>query len=228
MARVNRLFVISLSAILLSAFSCAQSKVSENATIETMEMELPIQNEDIGIATLGAGCFWCIEAIYAELEGVSSVISGYTGGELKNPTYKDITTGKTGHAEVAQITYDPSVITFPEILEVFWSTHDPTTLNRQGADVGTQYRSAVFYHNESQKELASAYKKALNDENAFGKPVVTEITELGVFYEAENYHQDYYANNPNQGYCTFVIAPKLEKFRKVFADKLRTDGTLAN
>ena len=172
-------------------------------------------------ATLGAGCFWCIEAVFVELKGVSSVIPGYTGGESKNPTYKEICTGTSGHAEVAQIEFDPSVISFAEILEVFWMTHDPTTLNRQGADVGTQYRSAIFYHNEQQKEEAEFYKRKLEEQNVFPNPIVTEIVPLEVFYEAEDYHNDYYENNPDQGYCRMVIRPKVEKFRKAFADKLK-------
>lgn len=172
-------------------------------------------------ATFGGGCFWCTEAIFKSLKGVETVESGYSGGKLKNPTYKEVCTGETGHAEVIQITYDPKVISFRELLEVFWETHDPTTLNRQGADVGTQYRSVVFYHTPQQKELAEKYKAELNNENVFGKPVVTEITAFDKFYKAENYHQDYFTNNSTQGYCQFVIVPKLQKFRKVFKDKLK-------
>lgn len=172
-------------------------------------------------ATFGAGCFWCVEAVFVELKGVESVVPGYTGGEVKNPTYRAVCDGTTGHAEVAQIVYDPSVITFAELLEVFWMTHDPTTLNRQGNDVGTQYRSAVFYHNESQKEEAEFYKKKLAENEVYPNPIVTEIVPLGTFYLAEDYHNDYYANNPDQGYCKFVIRPKVEKFRKAFAEKLK-------
>jgi len=172
-------------------------------------------------ATFGSGCFWCTEAIFKSLKGVETVESGYSGGQLKNPTYKEICTGETGHAEVIQITFDPQVIKFQELLEVFWETHDPTTLNRQGADVGTQYRSVIFYHSPEQKEIAGKYKAELNRENVFGKLVVTEITAFGKFYKAENYHQDYFANNRSQGYCQFVIVPKLEKFRKVFKSKLK-------
>ena len=172
-------------------------------------------------ATFGGGCFWCTEAIFKSLKGVEAVESGYSGGKVKNPTYKEICTGETGHAEVIQITFDPKVISFRELLEVFWETHDPTTLNRQGADVGTQYRSVVFYHSPQQKELTKKYKAELNKENVFGKPVVTEITALEKFWPAEKYHQDYYENNSTQGYCQFVIVPKLQKFRKVFKDKLK-------
>lgn len=173
------------------------------------------------IATFGAGCFWCVEAIFQQLDGVETVESGYSGGDLKNPTYKDITTGLTGHAEVIQLTYNPDVISFDELLEVFWGTHDPTTLNRQGADVGTQYRSAVFYHTEKQKQLAEKYKKELNDAKAFARPIVTEVTAFKKFYKAENYHQNYYNNNSSQGYCRVVIKPKLDKLKKVFKDKLK-------
>jgi peptide-methionine (S)-S-oxide reductase len=172
-------------------------------------------------ATLGGGCFWCTEAIFKSLKGVETVESGYSGGKIKNPTYKEVCTGETGHAEVIQITFNPKVISFDEILEVFFKTHDPTTFNRQGADVGTQYRSAIFYHSPEQKETAEKYKAELNKENVFGKPVVTEITAFDKFYKAENYHQDYFANNRTQGYCQFVIVPKIEKFRKIFKDKLK-------
>ncbi|MBL7982720.1 MAG: peptide-methionine (S)-S-oxide reductase MsrA [Flavobacteriales bacterium] len=171
--------------------------------------------------TLGAGCFWCVEAVFQELKGVVSVTSGYMGGHVKNPSYKEVCNGTTGHAEVAQVVYDPKVITVDEILEVFWQTHDPTTLNRQGADVGTQYRSAIFFHNEMQRSRAQFYKEKLDKSGAFRAPIVTEITPSSAFYVAENYHQDYYAQNGEQGYCQMVIRPKLEKFRKVFADKLR-------
>ncbi|WP_239684421.1 peptide-methionine (S)-S-oxide reductase MsrA [Sunxiuqinia dokdonensis] len=173
------------------------------------------------IATFGGGCFWCTEAVFKELKGVESVTSGYSGGHVINPAYREVTSGKTGHAEVIEIEFDPAVISFQELLEVFWAIHDPTTLNRQGADVGPQYRSVIFYHNEAQKEIAEKIKQKLNDEKVFDKPVVTEITPWENFYRAENYHQDYYENNPNQGYCQFVIVPKLDKFRKIFQDKLK-------
>lgn len=172
-------------------------------------------------ATLGAGCFWCVEAIFEQLEGVEKVVSGYTGGHVPNPSYEEVCTGVTGHAEVTRIYYDPGVISFEELLEVFWQTHDPTTLNRQGADVGTQYRSAIFYHNEDQKQIAETLKEKLNASGAFKDPVITEISPLSAFYEAENYHQEYYQNNGDQPYCRLVIKPKLEKFEKVFKDKLK-------
>lgn len=172
-------------------------------------------------AIFGAGCFWCVEAVFQQLNGVISVQSGYTGGTKDNPTYKEVCTGTTGHAEVCKIVFDPSKITFTELLEVFWTVHDPTTLNRQGADVGTQYRSAIFYTNEEQKVLAEKYKKELDKSGAFENPVVTEIVQASEFYPAEDYHNNYYNDNPNQGYCSMVIRPKVEKFKKVFGEKLK-------
>lgn len=182
---------------------------------------LSAQTKKMEIATFGNGCFWCTEAIFQELKGVSKAVSGYMGGETKDPTYKEVCSGTTGHAEVLQITYDPSVITFDELLEVFWKTHDPTTLNRQGNDVGTQYRSAVFYHNDEQRKLATEYKTKLDASGAWSDPIVTEITEASIFYPAEDYHQEYFSLNGSQPYCNFVIRPKVEKFKKVFKDKLK-------
>ncbi len=172
-------------------------------------------------ATFGAGCFWCVEAIFQQVNGVISVESGYMGGAVKNPTYREVCTGKTGHAEVCRIIFNPSIVSYDDLLEIFWQTHDPTTLNRQGADVGSQYRSVIFYHSEFQKQRAEYFKTKLNEEKAFHAPVITEISPASVFYKAEDYHQNYYNLNPNQGYCTFVIAPKLEKFKKAFAHKLK-------
>ena len=177
--------------------------------------------ENLEKATFGSGCFWCTEAVFERLKGVYKVVSGYSGGTVENPTYEQVCTGKTGHAEVTQITYDPKVITYDELLEVFWKTHDPTTLNRQGNDVGTQYRSVIFYHNDEQKRLAEKYKEELNKSGIWDKPIVTEISPFTNFYPAENYHQNYYDNNPSQPYCSFVITPKVEKFEKVFKDKLK-------
>ena len=177
--------------------------------------------DSLQVATFGSGCFWCTEAIFERLNGVVKVESGYSGGKVKNPTYEEVCTGTTGHAEVTQITYDPSVISFDELLEVFWKTHDPTTLNRQGNDVGTQYRSVIFYQNEEQKELAEKYKAELDKSGVWDNPVVTEISPFTNFYPAEGYHQDYYENNPAQPYCSFVITPKIEKFEKVFKEKLK-------
>lgn len=179
------------------------------------------------IATFGAGCFWCVEAVFKELEGVVSVESGYTGGHVVKPTYGEVCDGRTGHAEVCRITFDPAKISFDELLEVFWQTHDPTTLNRQGADTGTQYRSAVFYHNSHQKQLAEKYKKDLDESGAFRAPIVTEIVAASVFYKAEDYHQDYFALNPYDGYCNAVAKPKVDKVRKVFKDKLKKAGDSA-
>jgi peptide-methionine (S)-S-oxide reductase len=174
------------------------------------------------IATLGGGCFWCTEAIYKELKGIVSVTSGYSGGEIVNPSYREVCTGRTGHAEVIEIEFNPAIIPFSEILEVFFATHDPTTLNRQGADAGTQYRSVIFYHNQEQKETAESIISRMNQENVYGKPVVTEVTAWKNFFPAEDYHQDYFENNPTQSYCQFVIAPKMEKFRKIFSDRLKS------
>lgn len=172
-------------------------------------------------ATLGAGCFWCIEAVFQQLKGVESVESGYTGGKIKNPTYREVCSGLTGHAEVAQIVYDPQVISFEDILEVFWKTHDPTTLNKQGADVGTQYRSAIFYHDDEQKRIAEAYKKKLDESGAFDSPIVTEISPLEEYYPAEEHHQNYYNQNAEQPYCQYVVRPKVEKVKLVFKEKLK-------
>ncbi|MEK6781470.1 MAG: peptide-methionine (S)-S-oxide reductase MsrA [Bacteroidota bacterium] len=172
-------------------------------------------------ATFGAGCFWCTEAVFLSVKGVTKVESGYSGGQVKNPSYREICTGKTGHAEVTQITFDPEIVSFEELLEIFWNTHDPTTLNRQGADAGTQYRSVVFYHNEEQKRTASEYKKQLEVSGTYKAPIVTEISSLPNFYKAEDYHQNYYALNSSQGYCEYVIRPKVDKFKKRFSDKLK-------
>lgn len=172
-------------------------------------------------ATFGAGCFWCVEAVFQEVAGVESVTSGYCNGHVKNPTYQEVCSGLTGHAEVCQIKFDPQKVTFDELLEVFWQTHDPTTLNRQGADAGTQYRSAVFYHDDQQRQAAEQRKKQLDEANIWPNPIVTEITEAEKFYPAEDYHKNYFKLNPNEGYCRFVIQPKVEKFRKVFKEKLK-------
>ena len=172
-------------------------------------------------ATFGSGCFWCTEAMFQRLNGVQNVIPGYAGGQTKNPTYKEVCSGQTGHAEVIQLDYDPAIISYDELLEVFWKTHDPTTLNRQGNDVGTQYRSAVFYHNDEQKQLAEAYKQKLEDSKIWPDPIVTEVASLGDnFYRAEADHENYYNENGSQPYCAFVVAPKVEKFKKIFSDKL--------
>lgn len=172
-------------------------------------------------ATLGAGCFWCIEACYKDLKGVISVTSGYAGGHVDNPTYKQVCDGITGHAEVARVVYDESLISFDELLEVFWFVHDPTQLNRQGNDVGTQYRSVIFYHDPEQKEKAIAYKSRLTEEHVWENPIVTEISPISNYFPAEDYHQNYLELNPGNAYCQAVVRPKYEKFKKIFADRLK-------
>lgn len=172
--------------------------------------------------TLGGGCFWCLEAVFDNLQGVTDVVSGYAGGTAVNPTYQQVCTGATGHAEVVQIRFEPSVISFKEILEVFFSIHDPTTLNRQGADVGTQYRSAIFYHTVEQKQTAEETIQELMEEKIWDDPIVTEVAELEMFYPAEEYHQEYFARNPGQGYCQMVVAPKVAKFRRKYASRIKT------
>lgn len=178
-------------------------------------------NQGKETVTLGGGCFWCTEAVYLRMKGVEKVTPGYSGGHIKNPAYREVTTGRTGHAEVVQIVFDPKVTTFQEILEVFFATHDPTTLNRQGADVGTQYRSAIFYHTESQKKTAENVILELERSGEYDNPIVTEVTAFTNFYEAEDYHKNYYNNNRNQPYCQYVVAPKVEKFNKLFKDKVK-------
>jgi peptide-methionine (S)-S-oxide reductase len=172
-------------------------------------------------ATLGGGCFWCTEAVYEQMKGVISVLPGYSGGHVKNPSYEEVCQGTTGHAEVVQISFNPSVVSFAEILEVFFQVHDPTTLNRQGADVGTQYRSVIFYHSEEQKQTAIGMIEKLDAEKLYSKPVVTGVSPFTQFYEAEGYHKNYFSRNPNQPYCRMVVAPKVEKFRKLFKEQLK-------
>jgi peptide-methionine (S)-S-oxide reductase len=191
-------------------------KPESSTTIEQAEVPAGMAK-----ATFAAGCFWCTEAVFQQLKGVKSVVSGYTGGSVKNPTYEQICSKTTGHAEAIQITYDPAVISYENLLEVFWQTHDPTTLNRQGPDSGPQYRSAIFYHTDEQKQQAEHWKKKLGESGLFAGPIVTEITPLTEYYRAEAYHQNYFADNPNQGYCRAVIKPKVDKVKKVFHDKLK-------
>lgn len=206
-------------------YACGQesnpTKIIMNVENNSNSIKLHATNHEIDTATFGAGCFWCVEAVFQRLKGVISLKSGYSGGFVKNPSYKEVCNGTTGHAEVCQIVFDKSVISYDELLEVFWKTHDPTTLNSQGNDFGTQYRSAIFYHNNEQKQLAENYKDQLNKEKVFQSPIVTEIVPYSVFYEAEDYHQNYFNQNGEQGYCRFVIQPKLEKFEKVFKEKLK-------
>lgn len=206
---------------IISSAACGQTASNQSKNMKELPTTAVQVPAGLEIATLGGGCFWCTEAIYQDLKGVQKVLSGYSGGHVANPTYKQVTTGTTGHAEVIQVLYDPKVITYAEILEIFWETHDPTTLNRQGNDVGPQYRSAVFYHNLDQKAQAEFYKKKLDESGAFPRPIVTEITAFTNFYVAEDYHQNYFKENGSQPYCSFVIRPKVEKFKRAFAEKLK-------
>jgi len=212
--------ITSLS--LCTIFACNSEKRYNAMTSSLINAQV---GDKTDTATFATGCFWCTEAIFEELNGVLSVTSGYSGGHTPNPTYKEVCTGETGHAECVQVVYEPNKITYDELLEVFFEVHDPTSLNRQGADVGTQYRSAIFYRNEEQKQKAEYYKNELNKSGAYDKPIVTEITPFTKFYPAEDYHQEYYENNKNTNpYCSVVIRPKLEKFQKVFAKKLKTSN----
>src|SRR4051812_30195866 len=212
--------MISKAFITLFSF-CAIVACNSEKKYNTMSPSLLNEVERIDTATFATGCFWCTEAIFQELKGVVKVTSGYSGGKTVNPTYKQVCTGETGHAECVQVVYEPEKISYDELLEVFFEVHDPTSLNRQGADVGTQYRSAIFYHNNEQKEKAEYYTNELNKSGAYNKPIVTEIAAVTKFYPAEDYHQEYYENNKNSNpYCSVVIRPKLEKFEKVFSKKL--------
>lgn len=221
-ASTNSIFVIGwLGFILWSTASCTSAAEHHNNLLGLSNFST-VGNRHLDTATFANGCFWCTEAIFQRLKGVEMIRSGYTGGTLANPSYEEVCTGTTGHAEGCEIFYDPTVISYDELLEVFWKTHDPTTLNRQGNDVGTQYRSAIFYHNEEQKEKAEKYKELLNESGAFDRPIVTEIVPFTKFFVAEQDHQNYYNTNPEQMYCRYVIVPKIEKFQKVFHDKLKT------
>jgi peptide-methionine (S)-S-oxide reductase len=219
-----RTFWLAVFAGTATLISCGQNNNQsiKMTTTKTSEKAEPTFTGKADTATLGTGCFWCTEAIFDRLDGVLSVTSGYSGGSMANPSYKDVTTGETGHAECVQIVYDTSKITFDELLEVFWQVHDPTTLNRQGGDVGPQYRSVIFYHNDEQKQKAEMYKTELDKSGAYDKPIVTTLEPFTKFYKAENYHQEYYELNKNSNpYCSIVIQPKLEKFQKVFKNKLK-------
>lgn len=198
--------------------ACSDYKANDNKSIETI---LPANSLNMDTITLGAGCFWCVEAIFQNIKGVESVTSGYSGGAVPNPSYKAICSGTTGHAEVIQVVYDPAEVSLTTILEVFWQTHDPTTLNRQGADAGTQYRSAIFYHTEEQQEVATTIFNRLDDAGAFSAPIVTEITAFTNFFPAEDYHQDYFNQNGSQPYCRAIISPKVNKFKEAFQDVLK-------
>jgi len=213
---MNKIIAIALA---FSTMSC-QSKDSNKMTETTVKHEVTNQN-NLETATFAGGCFWCTEAVFLEIEGVKSVLPGYIGGQTENPTYEDICTGKTGHAEAIEIQFDPKLISFGELLEIFFATHDPTTLNRQGADVGTQYRSEVFYHTEEQKKITQDYIAQMTLENTFGSPIVTQLSKAPKFYVAEDYHKNYYNRNSNQSYCTYVITPKIKKLRQNFQEKLK-------
>ena len=210
-----------LSLVLSLVFGSCTAK---EKPIVKEEFKEPVKikvKEGMEVATFAGGCFWCTEAVFLEIKGVEKVVSGYIGGTTKNPTYKDICTGETGHAEAIQITFNPNEVVYEDLLEVFFATHDPTTLNRQGADVGTQYRSEIFYHSEAQKTKAENYIQLLEKEKLYDKKIVTKVSSASVFYNAEEYHQNYYNQNSSQGYCQMVIAPKLEKLRKYYKSKLK-------
>jgi methionine-S-sulfoxide reductase len=213
-------FIITIFS-LFSFIGCNQAKNQTTEKDTSKKVKKSNMNTHLEVATFGGGCYWCIEAVFQRLEGVEKVESGFSGGQVKNPTYKEVCTGTTGHAEVIQITFDTTKTSFEEILKVFFTMHDPTTLNRQGNDIGTQYRSAVFYHNDEQKKAAEEIIAALNTSKAYPNPIVTEVSKLDVFYKAEDYHQNYYNENSDEGYCRFVIQPKIEKFEKVFKDRLK-------
>ena len=213
----NNLVVITCSSLLfISLNSCGQQKKENTDNSKKMMTE-----NNLDTATFGAGCYWCVEAQFQLLEGVISVTSGFSGGTVKNPSYKEVCTGSTGHAEVCQVVYDTSKLSFADMLEAFWLSHDPTQLNRQGNDIGTQYRSVIFYHNEKQRQEAEAYMKKLDASGAYDHPIVTEIAPFTIFYKAEAYHQNYFNQNGDAPYCSFVIKPKVEKFQKVFKSKLK-------
>jgi peptide-methionine (S)-S-oxide reductase len=213
-----KIMVQTFLSLVLLVTACAQSPEKSTKSSTKPVKNTNMKSETI---TLGNGCFWCTEAVFQQVEGVIKVTSGYSGGHVDNPTYEQVCEKNTGHAEVLQVEFDSTRITVDELLEIFWQTHDPTTLNRQGNDVGPQYRSVVFYHNEHQKERAEFFKKQLDASGAFAGPIVTAIEPFKNFFAAENYHQDYYKRNGNQPYCYFVIRPKLEKFEKAFKDKIK-------
>ena len=218
----NSIRVVVVLALLIVGCALAGGNEGSGGMKEPGSETMPNQ-EKLKKATFAGGCFWCTEAIFQEMKGVYKVTSGYIGGQVENPTYKAVCTGQTGHAEAVEITFNPEEVTFQELLEVHFKTHDPTTLNRQGADRGTQYRSGIFYHDEEQKKAAEDVIRSLEQEKVYPDPIVTEVTEATIFYPAEDYHQDYYANNGQAGYCQMVITPKMEKFRKVFAEKIRQE-----
>lgn len=209
---------IVLVSTVLSFFSCGNKT---QLTDKKMEVKKEIMNDSVQVATFAGGCFWCTEAVFLEVKGVEKIVSGFTGGFVKNPAYREVCNETTGHAEGIQITFNPKEVAYEDLLEIFFATHDPTTLNKQGADVGTQYRSAIFYHSKEQKEKAEKYIQLIEKEKLYANPIVTQVEEAGVFYLAEDYHQNYYNQNKEQGYCQYVIAPKLDKLRKYYKSKLK-------
>ena len=209
---------IVLVSTVLSFFSCGNKT---QLTDKKMEVKKEIMNDSVQVATFAGGCFWCTEAVFLEVKGVKKIVSGFTGGFIKNPAYREVCNETTGHAEGIQITFNPKEVAYEDLLEIFFATHDPTTLNKQGADVGTQYRSAIFYHSKEQKEKAEKYIQLIEKEKLYANQIVTQIEEAGVFYLAEDYHQNYYNQNKEQGYCQYVIAPKLDKLRKYYKSKLK-------
>lgn len=214
--------VIALFCSLLILGACSTKAQNKHANVKDVKKE-DLNMDNLEQATFGAGCFWCVEAVFEEVKGVKRVEAGYAGGEVENPTYRQVSSGTTGHAEVARLVYDPEVVSYEQLLTVFWHTHNPTTKNRQGADVGPQYRSVIFFHNEEQKKIAEKSLNETDDSDLWEDPIVTEIQPLTNFSIAENYHQNYYANNPNAGYCQVIIAPKLKKFRKEFSHMLKDE-----
>lgn len=210
-------YIVLISTV-LSFFSCGNKT---QLTDKKMEIKKEIMNDSVQVATFAGGCFWCTEAVFLEVKGVEKIVSGFTGGFVKNPAYREVCNETTGHAEGIQITFNPKEVAYEDLLEIFFATHDPTTLNKQGADVGTQYRSAIFYHSQEQKTKAIAYIQLIEKEKLYANPIVTQIEEAGVFYLAEDYHQNYYNQNKEQGYCQYVIAPKLDKLRKYYKSKLK-------
>jgi peptide-methionine (S)-S-oxide reductase len=228
---MKRLFAGGIFILMLLCAGCSHADLSYGSspskdTRRSMNKEIVIKgmesNSELKLATFGSGCLWCTEAIFQRLAGVEKVVSGYSGGHVDNPTYEQVCTGTTGHAESIQVIYDPTKVSYDELLEVFWKMHDPTQKNRQGNDVGPQYRSVIFYHDAEQKKLAEAYKAKLDAEKIWDRPIVTEIVRFSKFWPAEDYHQNYYNNNSAKGYCAVVITPKIEKFRKIFKDRLKT------
>lgn len=214
--KFHKTFFCLAALFIITVIGCAQNSNPPIKNKKTMAIQ---EENNISTAVFGAGCFWCVEAVFQQVKGVTKIESGYCNGNVENPTYREVCTGNTGYAEVCKIWFDSTQVSYENLLSIFWQTHDPTTLNQQGNDIGTQYRSGVFFNSINQKKLAEKYKDELDKSGAFGKPIVTEITELSNYYTAEDYHQNYYNQNNSQPYCQFVIAPKLEKFKKVFGDK---------